>query len=117
MYSDIEAFEEQPSLYQLLEISIMASFTELRLAYKKMAMLHHPDRHPGAPEEAKQRFQQIQHAYEVLSDALLREEYDKELLHRLFLEVCLKKHCSDGVTQQPLPHFSSHPCPALHSFL
>ena len=51
--------------------------------------MHHPDRHPEADESVKERFQAVQHAYEVLRDSLLRSEYDKELLHRLYLEVRL----------------------------
>ena len=39
--------------------------------------------------QATRRFQAVQHAYEVLKDEGLRAEYDKALLHRLYLEVIL----------------------------
>jgi curved DNA-binding protein CbpA len=42
---------------------------ELKSAYKKMAMKHHPDRNPNAKngEEASKKFQEVSEAYEVLS--------------------------------------------------
>lgn len=67
--------------------SLQASAEEIKHAWKKQALLHHPDRLITVTEEAKQRFLDIQHAYEVLKDSMLRAEYDKDLLHRLYLEV------------------------------
>jgi curved DNA-binding protein CbpA len=64
--------------------SSQASAEEIKHAWKKQALLHHPDRQ-SQPDS--QKFLDIQHAYEVLKDSMLRAEYDKELLHRLYLEV------------------------------
>ena len=70
--------------------SPQATAEEIKQAWKKQALLHHPDRHPDRNVEAKDKFQAVQHAYEVLRDTVLRAEYDKELLHRLYLEVSLQ---------------------------
>lgn len=47
---------------------------DIRSAYKRLSLLHHPDR-TGNGDPA--RFQQIQHAYEVLSDPTQRSDYDE----------------------------------------
>jgi len=75
--------------------SLQASAEEIKRAWKKQALLHHPDRLITVTEEAKQRFLNIQHAYEVLRDSMLRAEYDKELLHRLYLEVSAVFYCGN----------------------
>ena len=69
-----------------IPFSLQASADEIKQAWKKQVLLYHPDRHPHR-EEANSRFLDIQHAYEILKDSVLRAEYDKELLHRLYLEV------------------------------
>jgi len=62
----------------------------IRRSYRKLARLCHPDRHKGN-EKAKQQFQAVQGAYEVLSDKWRRQEYDLWLLEYLdvvdYLEV------------------------------
>ena len=53
-----------------------ASQDELKKAYRKLAMRWHPDKNAG-DESAKAKFQEISHAFSVLSDAQKRERYDK----------------------------------------
>jgi len=65
---------------------MQASEEEIKCAWKRKAFKLHPDRQNGDPEATKQ-FQSVANAYEVLRDRTLRAEYDKELLHRLYLEV------------------------------
>ncbi|WRX23245.1 DnaJ domain - like 10 [Theobroma cacao] len=65
--------------YSVLGIRKDASFSDIRTAYRKLALKWHPDRYarnPGVAGEAKRRFQQIQEAYSVLSDETKRSMYD-----------------------------------------
>ncbi|HEY9048942.1 MAG TPA: DnaJ domain-containing protein [Ohtaekwangia sp.] len=61
--------------YRILGIDPSASSTDIRAAYKKMAMQYHPDRNAGDPE-AEEMFKQINEAYHVLSDPLKKSRYD-----------------------------------------
>jgi curved DNA-binding protein CbpA len=61
--------------YQLLGIKQNATSTEIRTAYKKLAMLYHPDRNPGN-QEAEELFKLINEAYHVLADPQKRQIYD-----------------------------------------
>lgn len=64
---------------------MQASSEEIKAAFKRKALLYHPDRshHP----RASTRFITLQKAYEILKDRSTRAEYDKALLHKLFVEV------------------------------
>lgn len=64
-------------LYAILEIERTASDKEIKLAYRKMAKAHHPD--ISDAENAQEIFEDIQTAYEVLSDPTTRKEYDEDL--------------------------------------
>ena len=59
--------------YKILGVEKNASADEIKKAFKKAAMQHHPDR-PGG-DEAK--FKEINEAYQVLSDAEKRQRYDQ----------------------------------------
>ena len=63
-------------LYQLLGVRRTATIAEVRRAYQKHARRLHPDLNPGDPV-ARQRFEEISRAFEVLSDAQRRAEYDR----------------------------------------
>ena len=58
--------------YETLGVSRSASDEEIKRAYRRLALKHHPDKNDGNRE----RFQEIQQAYETLSDANKRREYD-----------------------------------------
>lgn len=62
--------------YDLLGVAPSASESELKKAYRKASLANHPDKNPG-DEEASARFQEINAAYEVLSDPQARREYDE----------------------------------------
>ncbi|KAK9366873.1 DnaJ domain-containing protein [Lipomyces kononenkoae] len=62
--------------YELLEISRDATPDEIRKAYRRQALLLHPDKNMHKVEEATQKFAQVQAAYEVLSDPDERAWYD-----------------------------------------
>ncbi|HEY6563751.1 MAG TPA: J domain-containing protein [Pirellulaceae bacterium] len=62
--------------YQTLGIARSASVDEIQKAYREMARKHHPDLNPD-DKKAKEKFQAVQRAYEVLSDTKKRELYDR----------------------------------------
>jgi DnaJ-class molecular chaperone len=64
--------------YEVLEIGPTAKTSEIRAAYRRLALKWHPDKNPQNKEAANEKFQQISAAYEVLSDAGRRSEYDQE---------------------------------------
>ena len=68
---------KETELYDHLGITPDATPSQVKKAYYKMAKKHHPDHNLG-DEGAKERFQAISDAYQVLSDEGLREKYDRE---------------------------------------
>ncbi|MCI0750359.1 MAG: DnaJ domain-containing protein [Flammeovirgaceae bacterium] len=64
--------------YEVLGISKNADSTEIRVAYKRLAMLYHPDRNPGNPE-AEDMFKLVNEAYHTLADVLKKARYDARL--------------------------------------
>lgn len=62
--------------YTVLGLDKNASTDEIKKAYRKMARKYHPDLNPD-DQEAKQKFQQINEAQEVLTDSEKRKQYDK----------------------------------------
>ncbi len=62
--------------YGLLGLSPAASLTEIRQAYRDLSKQYHPDTTVLDPEEATQKFQQLQEAYTTLSNAEQRRQYD-----------------------------------------
>ena len=62
--------------YEVLSVSRDASDQELKTAYRKLAMQHHPDRNPG-DHRAEEKFKECSEAYSVLSDAEKRAAYDR----------------------------------------
>ncbi len=66
----------QRDYYEILEVTREVSDAELKSAFRKAAMKHHPDRNPGDPE-AERRFKECNEAYSVLSDANKRAAYDR----------------------------------------
>ncbi len=65
-------------LYDTLGVSRTASADEIKKAYRKLARENHPDTNAGDPK-AEERFKEISHAHDVLSDADKRKEYDDRL--------------------------------------
>jgi molecular chaperone DnaJ len=62
--------------YETLGVARNASADDIRKAYKRLAMKHHPDRNPG-DADAEGRFKQVKEAYEILSDEQQRARYDR----------------------------------------
>lgn len=62
--------------YEVLGISRDADESEIKKAYRKLAMKYHPDRNAG-DAKAEEKFKEAKEAYEILSDASKRTAYDQ----------------------------------------
>ena len=62
--------------YEILGVAKNASGAELKKAYRRLAMKHHPDRNPDE-EMAEAKFKEAKEAYEILSDSQKRAAYDQ----------------------------------------
>lgn len=68
-------------LYGILGVPEDVADTELKKAYKKLAIELHPDRYVGKPDEqkdAQERFSKVSHAFNILKDKQQRADYDFE---------------------------------------
>lgn len=63
--------------YEVLGIARNCSGDEIKRAYRKMALKHHPDNARGDKAEAEKKFKECAEAYEVLSDPEKRQRYDR----------------------------------------
>lgn len=64
-----------PDYYDVLGVSRGATPEEIRHAYRRLVMEYHPDRNPGDPQAAE-KLKLVTEAYRVLSDQVLRRQYD-----------------------------------------
>src|SRR2546425_7988023 len=62
--------------YEVLGVQRGASDADLKAAFRKAAMQHHPDRNPG-DNDCEHQFKEINEAYDVLKDADKRAAYDR----------------------------------------
>ncbi|MBN8505168.1 MAG: molecular chaperone DnaJ [Burkholderiales bacterium] len=64
--------------YEVLGVAKNASEDDIKKAYRKLAMKHHPDRNQGdGAKVAEEKFKEAKEAYEMLSDAQKRQAYDQ----------------------------------------
>jgi molecular chaperone DnaJ len=64
------------TLYDTLGVKKGASDEEIKKAYRRLARKHHPDANAG-DKQSEERFKEVQHAYDVLSDPEKRKAYDR----------------------------------------
>ena len=62
--------------YEVLGVSKTATDSEIKIAYRKLAIKYHPDRNPG-DREAEAKFKEAAEAYDVLHDSKKRQQYDQ----------------------------------------
>ena len=65
--------------YKILGVPRDADAKVIKQAYFKMAKKYHPDSHPKDDKNAKERFQDVSEAYDILSDEDRKRDYDIEL--------------------------------------
>jgi molecular chaperone DnaJ len=63
--------------YEMLGVGRSASADDIKKAFRKLAMQHHPDRNRDNKEEAEKKFKEVNHAYDVLKDPDKRAAYDR----------------------------------------
>ena len=68
--------EEKRDYYEVLGLQKGASESEIKSAFRKMAMKYHPDRNPG-DKSAEEKFKEVNEAYSILSDADKKSKYDQ----------------------------------------
>jgi len=62
--------------YSILGISANASAEDIKKAFRRLALQHHPDHNPEDVRKAEEKFKEINEAYEILSDEGTRWRYD-----------------------------------------
>ncbi|EEB93196.1 hypothetical protein MPER_08183, partial [Moniliophthora perniciosa FA553] len=62
--------------YDILGVDVQATTDEIKKAYRRLAIKHHPDKNPDDPQ-AEERFKAIAIAYQTLSDPALRKKYNE----------------------------------------
>lgn len=67
---------EEIDYYEILEISRSADKSEIKKAYRQLAMRYHPDKNPG-DKESEEKFKAVNEAYQILSDDEKKSIYDK----------------------------------------
>jgi len=65
--------QDKTRLYDVLEIKRNATQDEIKKSYRKLARLYHPDKNPSNSD----KFKEISHANEILSDPAKRADYDR----------------------------------------
>jgi len=74
-YNIIITIQMGDNFYKMLEVPETASIDEIKKAYRRLSLAHHPDKNNNSPESAT-KFQKISEAYETIGDVDKKKEYD-----------------------------------------
>lgn len=77
--------QEVRNYYEMLGVNKNASSSEIKKAYRTLAIKYHPDRNLGN-KAAEEKFKDINEAYEVLSDQTRRVQYDQSISRQKFID-------------------------------
>jgi DnaJ-class molecular chaperone len=89
------------SFYSILEVGENASPEEIKKSYRRLSMKHHPDKNKNDPESTN-KFQKISEAYDTLSDADKKRNYDMGRKNPFF-------NMMNGVNGNNAGPFGNHP--------
>ena len=89
--------------YQILGVGIRATPEEIKSAYKRLALKHHPDVNQGSKQH-EERFKQVLEAYQTLSDPAKKDLYDLRLFYKVF-----QGNPSPGKNSSPDPAYKGVP--------
>ena len=92
--------------YEVLGVDKDANDGELKKAFRSLARKHHPDK--SSDEDAEERFKEIQEAYAILSDAVVKQISKLSLMSLIFFTCSctfhvLKSSTSSGAVKTPEP--------------
>ena len=79
----------QKDYYEVLGVDKGAETKQIKKAYKRLAMKHHPDRNADNKKAAETKFKEIQKAYAILSDDQKRQAYDNLVMQVLMAVLVL----------------------------
>ncbi|KAG1670447.1 hypothetical protein FOA52_010183 [Chlamydomonas sp. UWO 241] len=85
-------------LYDVLCVARDVEEDGIKKAYRKQALIWHPDKNAHRPEEAAEKFKELQNAYEILSDKHERAWYDS---HRDQILKSGERHQAGGGSYEP----------------
>ncbi|XP_032726137.1 dnaJ homolog subfamily B member 6-like [Lontra canadensis] len=93
--------------YRVLGVPQNASPADIKKAYHQLALQVHPDKNPENREAAEEKFKRVVEAYDILSDAKKRNNYDKSKENHIKMENtgdCRDKNCLKEKPQFKRPH-------------
>lgn len=77
-FQKTEVKQMEKDLYQILGVRQDSDMKAIKTAYRKLAKKYHPDTNQGNPN-AEMRFKEVTEAYEILSDEVKREAYNRKI--------------------------------------
>lgn len=95
----------QKNYYDVLGITREASADQIKKAYRKLARKYHPD--VSKEDDAEARMQEVNIAYDTLSDQHKKQEYDAQLDHPTFSNNNSNQSHTNGFTDSPFQHYQS----------